>query len=119
MSSKVKLRLAAAVVLLFLGLHACAPDRATWYGRHLRGKKMANGQPFNPDGMTAASWDYPLGTKLRITHDGKSIIVEVTDRGGEPAFLQFGKTIDLSKGAFSRLDDPEEGSIHVKIKRVK
>ena len=119
MTSKVKIKMAAWVVVIFFVFKACAPDRATWYGTHLRGKKMANGQPFDPNGLTAASWEYPLGTKLKLSHDDKSVVVVVTDRGGDPAFLQFGKTIDLTRAAFARLEDPKEGSVHVKIRQVK
>jgi len=119
MSLKDKFRIGAAAVLLFFMLKACAPDRATWYGQNLRGKKMANGQPFDPNGLTAASWDYPLGAKLKLVHGQKSIVVEVTDHGGEPAFLQFGKTVDLTRSAFARLEDPKTGSTHIKIKRLK
>jgi rare lipoprotein A len=107
-----------ALILTVLLLKACSPDHATWYGGPLRGKLMANGRPFNPDFPCAASWDYPLGTKLKIIHAEKSVIVEVTDRGGEHSLLHFGRTIDLSRSAFSSLANPRAGSIRVKIVRV-
>src|SRR5262245_5419101 len=40
---------------------------ASWYGEDHRGRLMANGKRFNPDRLTAASWFYPLGTKVRVT----------------------------------------------------
>jgi len=116
---KAKFILLCLVVLSFALLKSCAPDRATWYGGAQRGKLMSNGRPFNPEAMTAASWDYPLGTKLKIIHSEKSIVVEITDRGGARGFFQLGKTIDLSRGAFSHLAQPEVGSIKIKIARVK
>ena len=118
-TTKRKMTLIAGVFLSFLLLKACAPDRATWYGHALRGRRMANGHPFNPDAFTAASWDYPLGTRLKISHAEKTVIVEITDRGGEPVFLQWGRTIDLSHAAFSKLADPRTGSIRVKISKEK
>jgi rare lipoprotein A len=115
---KRKIGLAMAAILLVCGWHACCYDRATWYGERERGKLMANGRPFNPDALTAASWNYPLGCKLKLVYGNKSVVVEVTDRGGARAFMQFGKVVDLSHAAFARLERPAVGSIRVRIKRV-
>ena len=79
---------------------------------------MANGRPFNPEALTAASWNYPLGSKLKIVYGSKSVLVEVTDRGGARAFMQFGRVVDLSHAAFARLEKPAVGSIRVKIIRM-
>jgi len=115
---KRKIGLALAAILLVCGWHACCYDRATWYGERERGKLMANGRPFNPDALTAASWNYPLGSKLKLVYGNKSVVVEVTDRGGVRAFMQFGKVVDLSHAAFARLEKPAVGTLRVKIKRV-
>ena len=80
---------------------------------------MANGHPFNPDALTAASWNYPLGSKLKVVYGHNSVLVEVTDRGGARAFMQFGNVVDLSHAAFARLEKPAVGSIRVKILREK
>jgi rare lipoprotein A (peptidoglycan hydrolase) len=112
-----KIGLALAAILLVCGWHACFYDRATWYGERERGKLMANGRPFNPDALTAASWNYPLGCRLKLVYERKSVVVEVTDRGGARAFLQFGRVVDLSQAAFARLERPAVGSIRVKITR--
>jgi rare lipoprotein A len=116
---KTKFKIFGWVILAGLIAKGCAPDRATWYGQEHQGKRMANGQPFDSNALTAASWDYPLGSRLKITHENKTVIVEVTDRGGEHRFLQFGKTIDLTRAAFSSLADPKAGSVKIKIVRVK
>ena len=110
--------LVLTATLLVFGWHTCVYDRATWYGERERGKLMANGRRFNPDGLTAASWNYPLGSRLRVGYKKKSVVVEVTDRGGARAFLQFGKVVDLSHAAFERLERPSVGSIRVRIARV-
>jgi rare lipoprotein A (peptidoglycan hydrolase) len=47
----------------------------------------------------------------------KSVHVEVTDRGGKRAFMQFGKVVDLSRAAFAKLEKTEVGSIRVTISR--
>jgi rare lipoprotein A len=114
---KRKFALVLAAVLLLCAWHACCFDRATWYGASDRGKPMADGRPFNPDALTAASWDYPLGSRLKISYQGKSVHVEVTDRGGKRAFMQFGKVVDLTHAAFSKLEKPAVGSIRVSISR--
>jgi len=74
--------------------------------------------PFDPDALTAATWDYPLGSRLKIVYGNKSVLVEVTDKGGARAFMQFGKVVDLSHAAFARLEKPAVGSLRVKIIRV-
>jgi rare lipoprotein A len=116
---KRKFALLLAAILLVCGWRACFYDRATWYGDAERGKRMANGQPFNPDAFTAASWNFPLGSRLKVVYGNKSVEVEVTDRGGARAFMQFGKVVDLSHAAFARLEKPAVGTIRVKIIREK
>ena len=74
--------------------------RATWYGPGFHGKRMSNGQIYNMyDPTTTACNLYPLGTWLRVTNlaNGKSIIVQVRDRGA------FRHALDLSYAAFSAL----------------
>ena len=57
---------------------------ASWYGEAHRGKPMANRKKFDPDKLTAASWFYPLGTRVRVTLQSepqRAVIVTITDRG--------------------------------------
>jgi rare lipoprotein A len=114
---KRKFALLLAAILLVCGWRACWYDRATWYGDTERGKPMANGHPFNPEALTAATWNYPLGSRLKVVYGHKSVLVDVTDRGGVRAFMQFGKVVDLSRAAFAKLEKPAVGSIRVKIIR--
>lgn len=92
--------------------HRSREGIASWYGEGYRGRTMANGQPFDPDALTCASWAYPLGTKLRITHGGNSVDVVVTDRG--PA-KHLGRLIDLSAASFARITPLHVGVIRVKV----
>lgn len=80
---------------------------------------MANGQPFDPEALTAASWFFPLGTWVNVSSGERSITVEITDRGPAKRLVQQGRVIDLSHAAFARLGDPKRGLIPVEITRTK
>jgi len=108
-------KLAALFVLCCLTGNAT--DMASWYGDEHRGLPMANGKPFNPDKLTAASWFYPLGTRVVVTHDGRSVVVEVTDRGPAKRLVARGRKIDLSHAAFAKLAEPDLGLIDVTIQK--
>jgi len=104
--------------LLILSCLTCdAADRASWYGEKHRDLPMANGQRFNPDRLTAASWFFPLGTKVVVTHGRRSVVVEITDRGPAKRLLKERRKIDLSRAAFARLANPDLGLIPVSIKK--
>lgn len=87
---------------------------ASWYGGALAGRTMANGDPFDPDALTAAYWEVPFGTMLTVTSiaTGRAVDVEVTDRG--PAKC-LGRCVDLSREAFSRIADLDAGLVHVTV----
>ena len=109
----------SAVLALFmvLCLHCQAADQASWYGEEHRDLPMANGQRFDPDRLTAASWSFALGTKVVVTHANRSVVVEITDRGPAKRLFQEGRKIDLSRAAFAKLADPDLGLIDVTITR--
>jgi len=67
---------------------------ASFYGNEA-GSKTASGQRFNQNAMTAAHKSLPFGTKLRVTHGGRSVVVTINDRG---PFIK-GRVLDLSTGA--------------------
>jgi rare lipoprotein A len=98
---------------------------ASWYGEAHRGKLMANGQKFNPDRLTAASWFYPLGTKVRVTLNetalgrGTSVMVTITDRGPAWDLVRDGRIIDLGHAAFKRLAHPDLGLVSVVVQPVR
>ncbi len=84
---------------------------------------MANGEPFNPDKMTAASWSYPLGTVVRVMAtsvggETRSVVVTITDRGPARKHVQKGRIIDLARAAFGRLAHPEVGLLEVSVESV-
>jgi rare lipoprotein A len=67
---------------------------ASFYGNE-SGHRTASGQRFNQEAMTAAHRSLPFGTKLRVTHGSRSVVVTVNDRG---PFIR-GRVLDLSTGA--------------------
>ena len=75
---------------------------ASWYGEQRQGRKMANGKPFDRHKLTAASWYFPLGTKVRVVNvkNGESVVVTITDRGPN---LRLHRILDLSEAAAERL----------------
>ncbi len=120
--------LGLALALLALALNAAdkVPPQtpvsglASWYGEAHRGKLMANGMPFDPDKLTAASWFYPLGTKVRVTSlagptHSRTVVVTITDRGPGWKLVHAGRIIDLGHAAFKRIADPDLGLIKVTV----
>ena len=63
--------------------------------------------------LFAASWDYAFGTRLKVTNveNGKSVVVAILDRGPNK---KLGRSLDLSKLAFSKIADLKKGLITIK-----
>lgn len=100
---RLALRAAIACALLLVPGHVRAMDGiASTYGHEIfriNPKGLtANGERFKPMGLTAAIWDVPFNTRLRVTHlaTGRSIVVRVNDRGPH---RRLGRLIDLSTGS--------------------
>lgn len=93
---------------------------ASWYGdetyRQRGGHMTANGEAFNPDGLSAAHKHLPLPIFVRVTNlsNRRSIIVRVNDRG---PFIE-GRIIDLSAGAARRLGFYQQGTAKVLVETV-
>ena len=81
---------------------------ASFYGNE-SGSKTASGQRFNQNAMTAAHKTLPFGTKLRVTHGGRSVVVTINDRG---PFIK-GRVLDLSTGAARAIGLTSRGVGHV------
>jgi rare lipoprotein A len=81
---------------------------ASWYGKQHQGRKMANGKPFNRKDLTAANWNLPLGTMVRVVNlkNGNSVNVTITDRGPNHRLQRL---IDLSEAAAEQLDYVQDG----------
>lgn len=86
---------------------------ASYYGEEFAGRPTANGEIFNPFGLTAAHPFLALGTKIKVTNlkNKKSVTLRVNDR--MPYHPD--RIIDLSKGAAKALDMLRDGLVQVKI----
>jgi rare lipoprotein A len=93
---------------------------ASWYGyetyRQKGGHMTANGEAFNPDGLSAAHKHLPLPTFVRVTNleNNRQIVVRVNDRG---PFVS-GRIIDLSAGAAKKLGFFKQGTARVLVETV-
>jgi rare lipoprotein A len=74
---------------------------ASYYADKFHGRNTTSGVKYNKEKYTAAHKKFPFGTKLKVTNEanGKSVIVEVNDRG---PFVK-SREIDLSKKAFMEI----------------
>jgi len=86
---------------------------ASYYADKYEGQPKANGQPYDPEALTAASRDLPLGTHATVINqeNGKSVDVTIDDRG--PTIE--GRIIDLSKQPAERLGMIRDGVTPVRI----
>ena len=89
---------------------------ASWYGDKYAGRPTASGEIFDPTQLTAAMWDVPFGTRVKVQLGPKSVVVRINDRG--PA-KHLKRGIDLSRESFSRLADTDAGLINVKLTILK
>jgi rare lipoprotein A len=90
---------------------------ASWYGGQFHGRKTANGERYDMNGLTAAHRSLPFGTKVRVTNKktGKSVVVRINDRG---PFV--GKrVIDLSRGAAKSINMLGTGVASVNLQVLK
>jgi rare lipoprotein A len=81
------------------------------------GQKTANGETFDPNGLTAAHKTLKFGTIVRVTNlaNGKSVDVRINDRGPFVA----GRCLDLAKGAFVKIASVSAGVIDAKYEVLK
>jgi rare lipoprotein A len=83
---------------------------ASYYGNE-SGSRTASGQRMNPSAMTAAHRTLPFGTKVRVTHGGRSVVVTINDRG---PFIR-GRVLDLSTGAARAIGLPGVGRVTAEV----
>lgn len=96
--------------------HEAQQGKASYYGPEFNGRRMANGERFDPHSNTAAHRTLPLGTTARVTNleNGRSATVTVKDRG---PYVR-GRIIDVSPHVADRLGMKLEGVAPVQVQPI-
>lgn len=83
---------------------------ASWYQM---GHTTANGERYNPDGLTAAHRTLPFGTVVEVENlnNGRSVRLRINDRG---PFVG-GRIIDVSRGGARKLGLMGSGTARVRV----
>ena len=86
---------------------------ASYYAKRYNGRRTRSGVRYNPQKMTAAHPDLPLGTRVRVVNlaNDRDVIVTVNDRCRCRNF----PFIDLSRGAAAKLGFLGKGTARVQI----
>jgi rare lipoprotein A len=89
---------------------------ASYYGREFMGSRTANGEKFDPNGMTAAHRTVAFGTRIRVTNlsNGKDVVVRINDRGP----WKKGRIIDISYAAAKQIGMHHSGTAKVRLNRI-
>lgn len=92
---------------------------ASWYGPGYAGRLTANGETFDPNGLTAASRTLKFGTRVlvRNVENGTSVTVRVNDRGpfAKRGDGSYSRIIDLSEGAARIVGMIDRGVVPVEL----
>ena len=91
--------------------------QASWYGKYFQGKKTANGESYDMNGLTCAHRSLPLNSWIRVTNlrNRKSVFVRANDRGPVPE----NRIVDLSYGAARAVGLAEPGVGKVKLESLR
>lgn len=86
---------------------------ASYYAKRYNGRRTTSGARYNPEKMTAAHQNFPLGTKVKVTNlaNDKEVIVTVNDRCRKKKQ----PFIDLSRAAAKKLGFLGKGIAKVKM----
>jgi rare lipoprotein A len=89
---------------------------AAWYGGRYVGRRTSSGERLDRIHATAAHRTLPLNSLARVTnlHNGRSVIVRVTDRGPVSESL----LIDMSPRAAEQLAMLDAGIVPVRVEQV-
>jgi rare lipoprotein A len=90
---------------------------ASYYARRLAGKPTASGKRYAPKALTAASRSLPLGSTAKVTNteNGRSVTVEVNDRGPYAR----NRILDVSPKAAKHLGFKSDGVAKVAVQPLR
>ena len=86
---------------------------ASYYGPNLAGNRTASGERFDPTQLTAAHRTLPMGSMVKVSMGGKSVVVRINDRGP----FHGNRVIDLSTAAAKRIGlfRAGTGTVHLEL----
>jgi len=89
---------------------------ASYQGSGTAGQPTASGEPYDPDDLTAASRNLPMGSTVKVTNPatGRAVDVRINDRGP----FAHGRSLDLSKSAAEKIGITDKGVARVKVAPV-
>lgn len=89
---------------------------ASFYHDKFNGRKTASGEIFSNAKLTAANRTLPFGTMVKVTNLrwGKSVVVEINDRGP----FHSSRALDLTKAAFKAIGDTKRGTMPVEYEII-
>lgn len=75
-------------------------DASTYHDKYV-GRRTANGEVYSHDKATVASNRHPLGTRVEIAYNGRTVEAKVNDRLSK----KYSHRIDLSRSVWNELSD--------------
>lgn len=87
---------------------------ASWYGAEYAGRPTANGEIYDPSGLTYAHRTDPFGTRKRFSVAGHSVELRCNDRGPTVP----GRDVDVSEAAAKQLGMTECGVAILSVEEV-
>jgi rare lipoprotein A len=89
---------------------------AVHYSNKFQGKKTANGEIFDQNGLTAAHKKFPYGTQVKVTNleNDRSVIVKINDRMRKSNR----NIIDVTRHAAEELGFIKQGRARVSLEVV-
>ena len=91
---------------------------ASWYGHGdgYHGRRTASGERFDKNKLTAAHYDLPFGTRIRVRNlrNNRRVDLTITDRFPIETLKQ-GRILDVSYGAAKKLGMIEEGVVPIEL----
>lgn len=86
----------------------------SWYGPKFHGRKTANGEIYDMNGVSAAHRTLPMPSFVRVTNldNGRTLNVRINDRGP----YAHGRILDLSRRAAQLLGFERQGTARIRVR---
>lgn len=86
----------------------------SWYGPKFHGRKTANGETYDMNGISAAHRTLPMPSFVRVTNldNGRTLNVRINDRGP----YAHGRILDLSRRAAQLLGFEKQGTARIRVR---